>query len=71
MPVRTMENVNIPKNYHVTCSIGIDMKRGIVSREDYSILRKHADAALYYGKKTTRGRAIWYEEMEKLKNDRK
>lgn len=65
------ENVNIPKNYHVTCSIGIDMKRGIVSREDYSILRKHADAALYYGKKTTRGRAIWYEEMEKLKNDRK
>ena len=47
------------------------MKRGIVSREDYSILRKHADAALYYGKKTTRGRAIWYEEMEKLKNDRK
>ena len=57
----------IPKEYRLTCSIGIDLKRGIVGADDYSIVRKHADVALYYGKRTTRGCAIWYEEMEKLK----
>lgn len=53
----------IPQDYRATCSIGIGVGKGLSSIEEYSELEKHADSALYYGKKNGRGRAVRYEEI--------
>lgn len=60
------EGVEIPDACMATCSIGIETGHGIASTEEYSILQKHADIALYYGKNTTRGVATRYCDIESV-----
>lgn len=60
------EDADIPLECQATCSIGVETGTNMTMAEEFSELRKHADAALYYGKKNGRGKMIRFSEMEGL-----